>query len=121
MELCLLAGASIVRLGVVALTLAWTHSVEKIPWQEDWRLTPQGLVLTESRVRGSGAGMEPPPGAKFDGQWYRWKPDLPPLPEVVLRRSGKAGDWRVCRAGKCIAMGTLVPADADPIAMKDCR
>ena len=120
MELCLFAGASIVRLGVAALTLAWTHSVEKTQWEEDWRLTAQGLVIAESRIQGTGAGMEPPADTRFDGKWYRWRPKLPPLKEVVLRRSGEAGDWRVCREGECVAMGELVPDEADPVQLRRC-
>jgi len=120
MEICLLAGAKAVSLGAAALTLAWTHSVEKTQWEEDWRLTPQGLILTESRIQGSGAGMDPPPEARFDGKWYRWRPDLPPLREVILRRSGKAGDWTICRNGRCQFAGELVPADADPVTMAKC-
>jgi hypothetical protein len=120
MEICLLAGAKAVSLGVAALTLAWTHSVEKTRWEEDWTLTPQGLVLTETRIQGSGAGMDPAPEARFDGKWYRWRPDVPPLNEVILRRSGKAGDWTICRKGRCQLAGELVPADADPVTMKTC-
>jgi hypothetical protein len=120
MELCLFAGASMIRLGVAALTLAWTHSVEKTQWEEDWRLTAQGLVIVESRIEGTGAGMEPPDHARFDGKWYRWQPKLPPLEEVILRRSGEAGDWRICRAGKCVAMGELVPEKADPVRLQRC-
>lgn len=120
MEICLLAGAKAVRLGVTALTLAWTHSVEKTRWEEDWRLTPHGLVLVESRIEGSGAGMDPPPEARFDGKWYRWHPDRPPLREVILRRSGQAGDWSICRERSCQLAGTLVPANADPITVTQC-
>lgn len=120
MEICLLAGAKAVSLGVAALTLAWTHSVEKTRWEEDWRLTSRGLVLVESRIQGSGAGMDPPPEARFDGKWYRWQPKLAPLNEVILRRSGKAGDWSICREDHCQLAGSLVPADADPIAMTKC-
>ena len=32
MELCLLAAGATIRLGTVALTLAWTHSIEKTRW-----------------------------------------------------------------------------------------
>ena len=67
MELCLLAAGATVRLGTVALTLAWTHSIEKTRWEEDWRATPAGLVLEEDRIQATGAGMEPPPNAHFDG------------------------------------------------------
>ena len=55
MSLCI-AGAETLRLAVTAFTLAWTHSVEHVRWQEDWRVTPAGLELTAARVEGSGAG-----------------------------------------------------------------
>jgi len=54
-----------VVLSIAAFTLVWTHSIEKIDWQEDWRITPQGLELVQARVKGSGAGMEPPPEARL--------------------------------------------------------
>ncbi|MDJ1158344.1 DUF1850 domain-containing protein [Chelatococcus sp. SYSU_G07232] len=120
MSLCLVAGALVVRLGVDAATLAWTHSVEKTAWEEDWAATAQGLVLREARVRGSGAGMEPPPDARFTGGAWRWTPHLPPLGEVILRRSGATADWRVCTRSGCRAMDELLPADADPVVMKPC-
>jgi len=120
MELCLFAGAATVRLGVLALTLAWTHSVEKTRWEEDWRLAPEGLVLVESRIQGSGAGMEPPPQARFDGKWWRWPGTAPPLPAIVLRRAGFAGDWTICRDRKCQLIGTLVPPRADPVTLARC-
>ena len=65
MELCLLAAGATIRLGTIALTLAWTHSIEKTRWEEDWRATPAGLVLEEDRIQSTGAGMEPPPGCPF--------------------------------------------------------
>jgi hypothetical protein len=120
MELCLLAGGVTVRLATLALTLAWTHSVQKTRWEEDWQLREGKLVIVESRVQGSGAGMEPGPDARFDGQWWRWRPATPPLSEVVLRRSGATADWNVCIAGACRPMRELLPADADPVTMKPC-
>ena len=120
MMLCLAAGSKTIPLMVSMLTLAWTHSVEKIPWEEDWRLTPAGLELVEARILGSGAGMDPPPEARFvDGSW-RWRPTVPPLPEVVMRRSGATADWRVCIAGQCHPMEAYVPPDADPVVLKSC-
>jgi hypothetical protein len=121
MALCLLAGSATVPLGVMALTLAWTHSVEKTRWEEDWRLGPQGLVLVESRVQATGAGMEPPAEAEFDGRWWRWQPKQAPLAEIVLRRSGATADWTLCRAGRCEPIGALLPADADPVTLTRCR
>jgi hypothetical protein len=103
----------IAHLALSAFTLAWTHSVEKILWEEDWRIEGSSLVLVESRVRGSGAGMEPPPGAVLeDGAWH-YRPDLPPLPEVLLARSGVVPDWRLCVDGACRTLGQMVGAPPD--------
>jgi hypothetical protein len=118
--LCLAAGAVLAPLMAAEVTLAWTHSVERILWEEVWREGEGGLVLAEARVRGSGAGMEPPPEARLeDGSW-RWTPRLGPLPEVVMRRSGATADWRVCVGGACRPMGDYVPDGADPVALKAC-
>ncbi|MDI4665833.1 DUF1850 domain-containing protein [Xanthobacter autotrophicus] len=111
---CLVAGAYVARLAVV-FTLAWTHSVQKSEWQEDWRATPDGLVLDEVRVEGSGAGMEPPEGAVREGRFYVAHPGLPPQREVLLRRSGATADWRVCTEGGCRPMGALLPSDLPPV------
>lgn len=120
LELCLLAAGATVRLGTVALTLAWTHSIEKTRWEEDWRATPAGLVLEEDRIQGAGAGMEPPANAKFDGHWWRYKPNVPPMPQVLLRRSGATADWQVCIAGSCKPMSDYLPQDVDPVTLTTC-
>src|SRR5690606_39471947 len=73
------------------------YSVEKIRWEEDYRLTPAGLLLEEARVRGAGAGMDAPPAAVFaDGSW-RYRPPLPPLQPLRLSRSTTAGDRKSTR------------------------
>ena len=126
MEFCLLAAGATVRLGTMALTLAWTHSIEKIRWEEDYRATPAGVVLLEDRIQGTGAGMEPPPDAKFDGKWWRYNPHVAPLPQVILRRSGMTvGDWQVCIGGAngqtCKPMGDYLPdPKADPVTLTTC-
>ncbi len=117
--LCLAAGGEVVRVATVAFTLAWTHTIERTEWQEDWRVAPAALVLVEARVKGTGAGMEPPEGARFDGAWWRWSPDLS-VPAVTLRRAPEAGDWRLCVDGACRPFGALLPADADPVTMSAC-
>ncbi|RDI57118.1 DUF1850 domain-containing protein [Microvirga subterranea] len=119
--ICLVAGKVIAPLMAGAITLAWTHSVEKILWEEDWRSGAAGLELLEARVRGSGAGMEPPPEARFKEGVYSWRPSVPPQREIVLRRSGATADWRICIAGQCRPMDTYVPAEADPVVMKPCE
>lgn len=118
--ICLVAGSAIAPLMASAITLAWTHSVEKVVWEEDWRSTLAGLELVEARVRGSGAGMEPPPEATLAHGVWSWKPNLPPQAQVIMRRSGATADWRICIAGQCRPMDAYVPAEADPIAMKAC-
>lgn len=118
--LCLLAGALVANLGTGSLSLTWRHSVEKILWAEDWREVPGGLTLDAARVRGSGAGMDPPPEAVLrDGSWT-WHPRLPVLPEVVLRRSGYTADYQVCRGTRCRPMSDLVGMQADPVTLKPC-
>jgi hypothetical protein len=68
--LCLAAGAVAASLAVETFTLSWAHSIEKIRWEEDWRVEGHALVITEARIRGSGAGMEPPEGAVLtNGVW----------------------------------------------------
>lgn len=118
--ICLAAGALLVPLGAGEITLAWRHSVQKSLWEEVWRETPDGLVIAEARIQGSGAGMEPPPEARLVDGFWRWRPQLPPLREVVMRRSGATADWRVCIAAECRAMETLLPAEADPVVMRPC-
>jgi hypothetical protein len=118
--ICLIAAGATIRLGVAALTLAWIHSVEKVRWEEDYRATPAGLVITEDRLHGTGAGMEPPPDSRFDGNWWRYRPSIGPQSQVILRRSGQTvSDWDVCIEGACKPIRTYV-GDADPVVMTVC-
>ncbi len=110
-------------LTVGAFMLSWVHSVEKIEWQEDWRVTPQGLEIVEARVKGSGAGMEPSPDARLIGGWFRWKPQLPKLPEVALGNSGLAGEWNICIDGKCQQISAILgrPVGTNVTTMSVCK
>lgn len=117
--ICIAGGGVVVKLAA-AITLSWTHSVEKVTWEEDWRVHPAGIYIAESRVQGTGAGMEIPEGAKLKGKSYRYRPHLAPQKEVVLRRSGATADWNVCQNGVCKPMGELIPADADPVTLSLC-
>lgn len=120
MMLCLLAGTLTVPLLAPSATLAWTHSVEKVLWEEDWRATAAGVELVEARVRGSGAGMEPPPEARLKNGVWTWRPPVPAQRQVLLRRSGATADWRICIAGTCQSMEAYLPPDADPVALTLC-
>jgi len=119
MSLCILAGGKAVVLAISAFTLSWTHSVEKIEWQEDWKITPTGLVLDLARVKGSGAGMEPGDGAVLKDGWWVWAPETPAIPELRLAASGKTvSAWRLCHAADCTELGkqageTIVLAACD--------
>jgi hypothetical protein len=107
LSLCLASAGIVKTLSVAAFTLAWTHSIEKVDWQEDWRVTPQGLELLQARVKGSGAGMEPPPDARLVDGWFQWQPKRAAMPEVVLGNSGAAGEWRLCTDGKCRTLSEI--------------
>jgi hypothetical protein len=110
-------------LSVATFTLAWTHSIEKVEWQEDWRITASGLELVEARIKGSGAGMEPPPQARLVNGWFRWKPERPPMPDVILGNSGAAGEWRLCADGKCRTLSAILghSVGTEPTTMRACR
>lgn len=123
MSLCLATAGVVKSLAVASFMLTWTHSVEKIEWQEDWRVTPQGLEVVEARVKGSGAGMEPPPDALLKDGWFRWKPQLPSLPEVALGNSGVAGEWRLCTEGTCQELSAILgrPVGVSVTTMSVCK
>jgi len=100
-----LAGAVWVELPVPAFTLAWRHTVEKVRWEEDYRVTAEGLLLGEARVRGAGAGMEIPEGAQLrDGSWH-YQRQLPPLQPLRLGRTPEAGDYQLCFEQRCHDLG----------------
>jgi len=98
--ICLLAGLLIAPLGD-AVTLHWTHSIEKIAWEEDYRREVNALRLTEARVRGTGAGMEPPAGAVFSGGSWHYTPQLPLLPRIALRHSPYVPPYILCSKLVC--------------------
>lgn len=105
MNLCIL-GAGAIALSAGDFTLSWTHSVERTEWVEFWNVRPGGLELMEARVRGSGAGMEPPPGARLANGWWVYVPTLPPQPQLSLAASGTTGGgWTLCADGTCRTLG----------------
>ena len=108
MSVCLIAGGKAIVFAVAAFTLSWTHSVEKVRWEEDWRLTPAGLELVEARVRGSGAGMEVPEGAVLEDGAWRYRPTLPPQQSISLASSGATGSgWKLCGETDCREVGVI--------------
>src|SRR2546423_14958681 len=123
LSLCLASAAVVKTLSIAAFTLAWTHSIEKVEWQEDWRVTSQGLELVQARVKGSGAGMEPPPQARLVDGWFQWQPKRAAVPQLVLGNSGAAGEWRICADGHCRTLSEIFerPIRAKVTVMSACE
>ncbi len=116
MTLCLAAAGVALEIAASSFTLSWTHTIEKTEWQEEWRVESGRLVLDEARVKGSGAGMEPPPDARLERGFYFWNPQVERA-EILLRRDPHAGDWRLCAAGRCAALRVWLGRDADPVRL----
>lgn len=108
-------------------TLAWTHSIEKTRWEEDytvqWRGDPAGpvLIATEARIRGSGAGMEPPPEAVQQGGWWRYTPAVRQPSELPLTRSGFTPDFERCDAQGCRPLSHWLPSDGGVTLLRACE
>jgi hypothetical protein len=120
--LCLAAGAVAASLAIDAFTLSWTHSIEKIRWEEDWRIEVGALVLTEARIRGTGAGMEPPVGALLKNGVWHYRPNLPPQAVLRLAHSPHAGGYTLCTATLCAPLADRLPGlpDSTTIEIYSC-
>jgi hypothetical protein len=123
MSLCLAAGAVSAVLAVEGFTLGWIHSIEKIRWEEDWRIEGRALVITEARIRGTGAGMEPPAGSVLkDGVW-RYRPLLPPQTVLRLAHSPYTSGYELCIEGRCRPLADHLPGidNSAVIEVRECR
>ena len=121
MNLCIVSGTTIAKIATLTFTLSWQHSVQKTQWIETWRVLPTTLELVEAKVEGTGAGMEPPEGAVFDGRFWRWKPTVGPLPEVRLSRSDVLPQgWQLCTPDGCRAVASAADR-ADVVILKSCE
>jgi hypothetical protein len=127
MPLCLATGAVSVTLAIQAFTLAWTHSIEKIRWEEDWRIEGKQLHIVAARIRGSGAGMEPPPDAVLrDGLWH-YRPTIAPMNQLMLANSAYTADYELCMEGNCRRLAEHLPgteattADSTPVTATPCE
>ena len=115
MPLCVAAGGVVVALALQSFTLAWTHSIEKVRWEEDYRIEGSALRLTEARIRGSGAGMDPPQGARLEHGVWHYTPTLPELPVLRLTQSRFAQGYELCHDGSCRPLIDHLPGVADGI------
>lgn len=109
MPLCLTAGAITAWVGVQAFTLAWVHSIEKIRWEEDWRVDNGTLQIVAARVRGAGAGMEPPPDARFSHGAWHYRPALGPQAQVLLAHSPYVAGYELCSPMGCRLLADWLP------------
>ena len=108
---------------VQRFTLAWTHSIEKTRWEEEYAVdahdgTPR-LRALGARVRGSGAGMEPPPDAVLRDGWYEYSSQQS-LPSLRLTRSVFTPDYEWCDAAGCRPLGAWLPSDGGVTLLHAC-
>lgn len=117
--LCLAAGALHAFISASQFTLAWTHSIEKIRWEEDYRIENGALALVEARIRGSGAGMEIPADAILrEGVWH-YRPSLAPQPALHLARSDFVADYELC-VERCRPLRDWIPVAAGVTTIAPC-
>lgn len=109
-------------------TLAWTHSIERQRWEEDYAVQPGDsptaaprLRATAARVRGSAAGMEPPEGARRVGGWYEYAPQQASPGVLRLTRSEFTADYELCIAGRCAALSRWLTSDGGVTLLSACR
>lgn len=111
MALCLTAGAVSAVIAAQAFTLAWTHSIEKVRWEEDWQIESAQLRVVAARIRGTGAGMEPPADAVLrDGVWH-YRPAVPAVSRLILPDSTYTAAYELCVDGTCRPLRDYLPAD----------
>ena len=123
MALCMSAGAMSATLFVHSFTLSWMHSVEKIRWEEQWQIENQSLHVISASVRGSGAGMEPPPDALFkEGAWH-YTPHVSPLKAVRLSHSPYTKEYELCFDGRCTPLNDFFEnlPETDTIVLEACE
>lgn len=111
-------------LPVTAFTLAWTHSIERVRWEEDYRAELIGgqpvLVATEARIKGSAAGMEPPEQARWRDGWYTYTPAGGPVPRLLLSRSAHTADYELCTHRGCTPLGHWLGPAEGTVTVQPC-
>ena len=109
MSLCLAAGAVAASLAIESFTLSWMHSIEKIRWEEDWRIEGRTLVIAEARIRGSGAGMEPPADAVLKNGVWHYRPTVHPQAVLRLTHSPYTAGYTLCTNTVCAPLADRLP------------
>lgn len=108
-------------------TLAWTHSIERQRWEEDYAVRPGPqpgtavLHATAARVRGSAAGMEPPPDAQLIQGWYQYTPAETTPARLRLSRSAYVPDYERCDTVQgCLPLSHWLPSDGGVTELTAC-
>ncbi len=89
-------------------------------WEEDYAIAGGWLLATGARIRGSGAGMEPPAGSVLLGGAWHYRPADRWLRELQLARSGHGPDYRLCIDGRCRPLSHWVPVQAGATTLRPC-
>lgn len=128
--LCLALAAdpdsAVVFVPATGFTLAWTHSIERVRWEEDYRIEaggtgPARLLPVAARIQGSGAGMEPPPDAVWRQGWYHYTPGNAELEVLRLSRSAYTPDYELCTdTTGCRSLGAWLPSDGGVTLLRAC-
>lgn len=85
--------------GTGEFTLAYVHSIDRLPIEENLRVREGGLVVDSTRLRQFGAGMGHIPGegtGRADGEWWVLEGmDRDIGPDLVVRVGAEAVDHRI--------------------------
>jgi hypothetical protein len=118
--LCITVGTVMVALPARTFTLTWQHTVEKLLWEEDYVVAGDWLLLSAARIRGSGAGMEPPPDAVQVGDAWSYRPADRWRRALDLARSEFGDDYLLCIEGRCRPIEAWVGAARAPTRIAPC-
>jgi len=79
------------------------------------------LRAVAARVRGSGAGMEPPPDAVLRDGWYEYRPGQSRHEALLLARSRHVPDYELCTAAAgCRPLSSLLSSDGGVTRLTAC-
>ena len=123
MALCLTAGVVSAVLAINSFTLAWMHSIERVRWEEDWRVDAGQLQLVAARIKGSGAGMEPPDDAVLQGGAWHYRPRVAAMDRLTLAHSPYTAGYELCTGGSCRLLADYLPGieESATIVLAACR
>lgn len=111
---------------VTTFTLAWQHTIEKVRWEEDYRVlydstTEQAILQAVSaRIKGSAAGMEPPEQSRLQNGWYHYSPIDQTPSQLHLMRSEFSPDYDWCDVTGCVLLAEKILSDGGVTLLTPC-